>query len=235
MRFLRFIFGVSLLPLAAAVTIAVFRLLCGLHAASSALPTSALEVLGGIGVWLAAWVLLPHATRTYVLGHELTHAVWGLAFGAKPSALRVGENGGSVKVTKSNVWITLAPYFFPFYTMLVLAAYGITGCFVRPIPWPGVWLFAIGFTWAFHLTFTIQSLLIRQPDIMEYGRIFSYSFIYILNILGIGVWIVCASAATFATLGREIVAATLLCYGATFRGFGWCFQKIADLIESARR
>jgi hypothetical protein len=94
-------------------------------------------------------------------------------------------------VTKSNVFITLAPYFFPFYTMLLIAVLLIVRIFVVPLPYPLVWLFFVGFTWSFHFTFTIQSLWTHQPDIHEYGRLFSYSLIYLLNVIGIALWMVC--------------------------------------------
>lgn len=230
MRLLRFIIGLLLLPFAGALTRTVFRILCGLHAVSSAVPTGAIALLSGVAVWMLVWIFLPPATRTYVLGHELTHALWGLLFGARASDLHVSEGGGSVRVSKSNVWITLAPYFFPFYTILVILAYAITSCFAKPVPWPWAWLFAVGFTWAFHLVFTIQSLLIRQPDVMEYGRLFSYVFIYSLNLLGIGIWIVCTTDATFIMLAREIGSSTLLCYGESFRFIGWCFDSLAALL-----
>ena len=96
-----------------------------------------IALLSGLIVFLAVWKLLPDLTRIYVLGHELTHALWGLAFGAKVSNLKVRSTGGSVTLTKSNVWITLAPYFFPFWTMIVvllaLAVRGIISLSIQPI------------------------------------------------------------------------------------------------------
>ena len=69
----------------------------------------AISLFAGMFAFLAVWIALPNPVRIYVLGHELTHAVWGLAFGARVSNLRVRPTGGSVQLTKSNVWITLAP------------------------------------------------------------------------------------------------------------------------------
>ena len=36
---------------------------------------------------------LPPLTRTYVLGHELTHALWTVLFGGRASGLKVGDAG----------------------------------------------------------------------------------------------------------------------------------------------
>ena len=50
--------------------------------------------------------------------------MWGLLFGARPSDVRVSASGGSVRLSKSNLLITLAPYFFPFYTFVVIVVAG---------------------------------------------------------------------------------------------------------------
>lgn len=128
--------------------------------------------------------------RTYVLGHELTHAFWALLMGARVSRLRVSARGGSVTVSKSNWIITLAPYFFPFYTMLVLFLVFVLGIFIDLHPYQPLTLALIGLTYAFHITFTLSILAIRQPDIQEHGRLFSYTTIILLNILGLGCWVV---------------------------------------------
>ena len=50
----------------------------------------------------------------------------------------------------------------------------------------------------------------RQPDIIAHGRLFSYTVIYILNLFGIGLWIVAVAApgpADFALLLRDHLAA----------------------------
>jgi len=146
----------------------------------------------GYGVWILCWFFLPQPVRVYILGHELTHALWAILFGGKAKNLSITPSGGSVKVTKSNVWITLAPYFFPFYTMILIVIFLLVKLFMGAVPYPLVWLFFLGFTWAFHFTFTIQSLWTSQPDIQEYGRLFSYSLIYLLNVAGIALWIVCS-------------------------------------------
>ena len=177
----------------------------------------ALALFVGLVAFVVIWLAVPAPVRLYVLGHELTHAVWGLAFGARVSDLKVGTTGGSVRLTKSNVWITLAPYFFPFWTMAVVG----TALLVRavmhfthpgvPLPVPWLWMFAVGFTWCFHACFTIRSLMQPQPDVQEYGRIFSWTLILVCNILGVLAWIVCttniAAVALLDCLWSHTVAA----------------------------
>jgi hypothetical protein len=171
----------------------------------------------------------PHPVKTYVLGHELTHAIWGLLFGAVPSRLRVSESGGSVNLTKSNMLITLAPYFFPFYTFVVVVAAIVTYAFIRPLPWLPLWMFMVGFTWAFHVLFTIETLAQRQPDVKLYGRIFSWVFIFLANVALVLVFLAAVTSLSFAQLGGFLVHRVLDAYigvgMAAIAAFKWIVSK----------
>ena len=147
-NFIRMLVGLALLPACWGVSRAFFDSVLAAGGAEGFSP-EALSLLGGIAAFALCWLALSHPVRAYVLGHELTHAIWGMAFGAMPSKLRVSEDGGSVNLSKSNMLITLAPYFFPFYTFVVVAAALATLAFVRPLPFLPLWMFMIGFTWAF--------------------------------------------------------------------------------------
>ena len=176
-------------------------------------PHGALAFSGGFVACFAFVLVCPALIRTYVLGHELTHAVWGLAFGARVSNIKVAASGGSVTLSKSNVWITLAPYFFPFYTALVALAALATRIFADPIPWPLAWLFAIGFTWCFHVYFTLHALFQRQPDVMEYGRLFSWSFIWMANALIVMAMLCAATPLTFRNAASITASSSCGAYG----------------------
>lgn len=181
-----------------------------------------IALFSGMVVFVASMKALPDQTRVYVLGHELTHAVWGLAFGARVSNLKVRSSGGSVTLTKSNVWITLAPYFFPFWTVIVvLLALAVRGvlCFAKPeapFPVPWLWMFLVGFTWCFHACFTIRSLMQPQPDVQEYGRVFSWTLILLCNIAGILLWIVCTTDVSFASVFDCMLTRTETAYRQAF-------------------
>lgn len=219
----KLLIGLALLPLAWALTKTLAHLFASLPSASAGIPAALWWFAGGFVFWIVLWLLLPRPARTYVLAHELTHAVWGLAMGAKVSRLRVRENGGSVNLTKTNVWITLAPYFFPLYTVLLIVA-------LIPLRflWPDLqryepfWLAMVGLTWGFHVTFTLAVLQQHQPDVEEHGRIFSWTLIYILNLLGLLVWILAVTRAGFAHWGFEILSDAAHAYvgalNAAFRG-----------------
>lgn len=215
-RTVRFIFGVALLPVCIAATLTLLEAVNMITRSSSTFSRESIALAAGYVVWLAIWFLLPRPARTYVLAHELTHAICGLIFGADVKKLNVTENGGSVTLSKSNLWITLSPYFFPFYTVIVILAWGITAYFVKPVPWLPLWYFMIGLTWSFHACFTLASLSIRQPDIQIYGRIFSYAIIYFLNLIVIAVWLIGTTPIKASTLCGSFRDHTCSIYGLVY-------------------
>lgn len=219
LAFVRLVLGLLLLPACWGVTSVLLRVLstCGLS-------VCALAFLAGIAVFSLCWAGLSHPVRTYVLGHELTHALWGLMFGAVPSRLRVGVRGGSVNLTKSNLLITLAPYFFPFYTFVVILIAVIVSCFVRPLPGMPVWVFLVGFTWAFHVLFTLDSLCQTQPDVTLYGRIFSWTFIFLANVALVVCGLALALEVGFGQICRLTGHALASAYGA-------CWLAAARLVD----
>jgi len=214
-RVLRLAAGLAFILLCAAATLALLDVMRGLAGASRGLFSAEAFWLGaGYALWLVMWFVLPQPARIYVMAHELTHALWALLFGARIRKMRVTATGGSVSLSKTNLLITLAPYFFPFYTALVLLLRWSVGRFVQPIPLPNAWLFLVGLTWAFHLCFTVQSLLTRQPDILAYGRILSYAVIYLFNLLGIFIWLACTTSISVSAVATALLLHTTATYAA---------------------
>ena len=195
----KFLLGLLLLPLCGALTLTFLRIVRILAEAPSRLPLlHVLATLAGILIWFLTWILLPRLTRTYVLGHELTHALWTTLFGGRFFDLHVTSSGGSVRVTRNNVWVTLAPYFFPFYTILVTLLWLLLRTFWPAArPYAPIALFWVGLTWAFHITFTLHYLHGGQPDVYEHGRLFSYALIYLLNVLILACALLAAAPWTF--------------------------------------
>jgi len=83
----------------------------------------------------------------------------------------------------------------------------------------------VGFTLGFHLFFTVSALAIKQTDIEDYKKIFSYALIYFTNALVIGLLIVAVSpvsliqfvvrlAVDFVDVWRLIGSLILGLYGA---------------------
>lgn len=203
-NFLRLVIGLLLVPACWGLTRALADAILFANGATEGLTAESVALLGGLAAFVLCWMALPRPVRTYVFGHELTHALWGLLFGARPSDVRVSAAGGSVRLTKTNVIITLSPYFFPFYTFVVIVAALVTAAFLRPLPFLPLWMFLIGFTWAFHVLFTLQTLTQRQPDVRLYGRVFSWTVIYIVNVLAVLVWLAATTPLTFSALAEII-------------------------------
>ena len=212
--FLRLLLGLALLPACCGVVMSFLDSIPAAAGSSGWLSAGSISTLGGVAAFALCWIAVPHPVRAYVLGHELTHAIWGLMFGARPYDLRVGQNGGSVKLSKSNLLITLAPYFFPFYTFLVVIAALITSAFLRPLPCLPLWMFLIGFTWAFHLLFTVETLTQRQPDIKLYGRMFSWVFIFLVNAFIVMAFLAVTTPLTFGMLFDSLWNRTFSAYAA---------------------
>lgn len=197
MRLLRFITGLLLLPLCAAVTKTLAGLVTGLETGEQAVPYQVIALVCGFLLWQLIFIFLPRPVRTYIFAHELTHALWGWFMGARISRFRVSRDNGSVTLSKTNFLVTLAPYFFPLYTVLLIAVYYALLPFFDVERFNSLWLGLVGFTWGFHLSFTVITLMQKQSDIRSCGHLFSYAFIYLMNVAGICIWVVLVSEATF--------------------------------------
>ena len=215
-KFIRLVIGLALVPLCVAASLMLVQIVRAVQPPSaSAVPPGVWAFAAGFGLWLVLFFTAPRPVRTYVLAHELTHALWGWSMGSKVSGLTVAKSQGSVEVEDPNFLITLAPYFFPLYTLIVIAVYNILGLFFAVEQFHLLWLGLVGFTWGFHLTFTVSTLLQKQTDIHEYGYLFSYTLIYFLNVLGIGLWFVAVTSVTLEhvlrLLGADTVHVLALC------------------------
>lgn len=201
--------GLLLIPFAVAITRTLSFLVRGFGVDSAwGLPPAAWAMAGGFLVWLFVFATLPRPMKTYILAHELTHVLWAWLSGARVSRVRIRSNSGSVMVSHSNVMITLAPYFFPLYTIIALIVYGLLGIWFDMRPYYLFWLGLVGFTWSFHVTFTVASLTHFQSDIADYGWLFSYVVIYIFNMAGLAAWLVAVGEPSLSQAARHFAAGT---------------------------
>lgn len=162
------------------------------------------------GLGCFAWMVLFFGFRNrlmvwlYVAGHELTHALFVLIFFGRVSQIHISSGGGHILTDRNNFVISLAPYFFPFYTAVAIIAWAILQWVFRDSgSFNPIWLYAsIGFTWMFHLSFTVWMIRRDQPDVDQNGRLFSFSIIFLTNLLLICAMLIIASpTATFAGFG----------------------------------
>ena len=154
----------------------------------------------------------------YVLGHEITHALWVWIFGGTVADhFHVSQEGGHVETDRVNTWIILAPYFFPIYSILVVTIYGAVALaahfignhdLIRTIDSLHWLLFLlIGVTLAFHLVFTCLLITKGQPDLHYGGTFFSLMVIYLINLIVItGLLFATGSHVSLTTYGHLIIA-----------------------------
>jgi hypothetical protein len=129
----------------------------------------------------------------YVMGHELTHALWVWIHGGRVHDFHVWEDGGHVVTDRTNTLIILAPYFFPFYTLCWVAAYGFALFCFGLQGFPSLLYFGLGFTWFLHLAYTVWMIQKGQPDLEYGGTFFSLTIIYLANLSFISALLVIAS------------------------------------------
>lgn len=147
----------------------------------------------GCVLWCVIFFSLPRPLWIYVFGHELTHALWAWFMGGRVAKIHVSSEGGHILTDRVNIWIALAPYFFPIYSILVLAAYLLAGLFTDVSQYDR-WLFvALGFTWAFHFFFTCWMIPKGQSDLAYGGTFFSLVLIYIANLVVLSILLIAGS------------------------------------------
>jgi hypothetical protein len=222
MRWVKLVIAVLLVPACVAATVTAAQVGHALIAGS--LTSSAWSFAAGYALWLVVFAFLPKPMRTYVLGHELTHALWALLMGARVSDLKVRKTGGQVRTSKTNWAITLAPYFFPFYAVLFIAGFFIAHAIWSLTGYMWVLFFLVGLGWSFHVTFTLMILFtVDQPDVKSQGVLFSAVVIYLMNLLTMTVTATALShAVTFAQVAKS--------FGVNFlASYGWTLDKLAGL------
>src|ERR1019366_9242594 len=177
-KWIKFILAVLLLPVCAGAAKALWLVLRAGYGAD----TVWIPLLAGAACWVVIFYLLPKPIWIYVLGHELTHALWTWLFGGRVKNMKVTGKGGHVIISKTNFIIALAPYFFPLYVVLVVGVFALGNLVWN---WHGylVWFhLLVGAAYAFHLTLTFHVLQTQQSDITSQGYLFSAVIIFLGNV-----------------------------------------------------
>ena len=183
MKFIKKLFKILiaffLLPFCIGSTIALWKII----SLSGSLQMTWITLLAGALFFVLIYIFLPEPKWIYVLGHELTHALWSFPFGGKLKKIKVSSKGGHVSITKSNFLVSLAPYFFPLYVVLIIIIFWVGNIFWNWASYVSLFYFLIGMAYAFHLTLTFRILKIKQPDIITEGYIFSTVVVFLGNII----------------------------------------------------
>lgn len=179
MIILRFIINMLLIPVCVIVTISFYN---GIFAIKNVSESGLYFILGAL-LYSIVHLLLFRLDFLYIFGHESTHAVATFLSGGKAKDMKVSSKEGSVKTTTPNFFVMLAPYFIPIYTVIVALLYFISSFYIDIAKYSGLFIFLIGFTLMFHLTYTAESMRQKQSDFIKPGYLSSISFIYIINLI----------------------------------------------------
>ena len=133
--------------------------------------------------WFVAGIANDKLLYLYVLGHEMTHAMFVYACGGRISAIHFSTDGGYVMTNKSNILIALSPYFVPFWSAVLISLHSFISLWAT-IPAGGLILTGLlGFTWTFHIVWTVWMIPKDQPDLKENGTFFSLMLIVFANLI----------------------------------------------------
>ena len=203
----KFFIGLAMMPLCWATIETFFASFD--HVARSAAFWKTAEfwyfTIGFVGWGVAFAGLMKYRIRwmiwLYVAGHELTHAFFVMVCRGNVADVHISADGGHILTNRNNFLISLSPYFVPFYTVLVIAGWGLAD-WLTDVPFTQTAVHAffaiIGVTWAFHLTFTVWMIAREQPDVDQNGRIFSVVLILWINTLIISALLIAASPVTWS-------------------------------------
>jgi len=193
------IIAILLLPVCVGAGCALWMVL----RASGEADTTWVPFLAGAACWVVIYILLPKPMWIYVLGHELTHVLWTWLHGGRVKKFKASAKGGHVVVTKSNFAVALAPYFFPFYAILVVFLF-LLGHWVWDWRHYLVWFhLLLGAAYAFHVTLNWHILRYSQSDISEQGYLFSTVVIFLGNVavLVVGIPLLVSKVGVLTALG----------------------------------
>jgi hypothetical protein len=178
----RFIVAVLLLPACYGVTFGLWEILKHFKD----VPEGSFYFMAGIfSYFVFQWIFF-RPIRTYVFGHELSHALAAWVTGGKVKHFHVSKKGGSVTVTKSNFFVALAPYILPLYALIVVAVF-FGASYVYPIlrTYWRAFLWLLGGTLGFHMALTAFALKQDQPDLKATGKFLSAIIIYLGNTVSV--------------------------------------------------
>ena len=180
-KFFKFLLALVLLPITLLVVVEDGRILLSVLEHLSA----AISFILGVAVYAGIHYRYYNFSRMYVFIHEMSHAVAAILCGIRIKDVHIGKESGYVKMSRTNTFVVLAPYFVPGYVVLVAMLYLLLNFFVDLTPYRQLVLFAIGFFMAFHFIQTFHTLWeADQPDLkLAGGKFFSCVSIVLANML----------------------------------------------------
>ncbi len=157
--------------------------------------------------WFSSGLLKSFFLYIYVLGHELTHAVFVLIWQGKVTEFHVSTSGGYITTNKTNWMIALSPYFVPLWSVIAAVIFALLRLFFDLGPaWSLAFYGVMGVTWTFHVAWTLWMIPRDQPDLKENGTFLSLVVIFFGNLLVL-VGLLCLASGSpidsFVMFGKE--------------------------------
>ena len=141
----------------------------------------------GMVAYMVSWLLIfRNITGKWflVLEHELTHILFALLTFHRIHELVATNRGvgyvGFSGAGNGNWLISIAPYFFPTFSMIVVFFIYLAQAQYYP-----VLIILLGYTFLYHIHSTIEETSYKQPDLKQVGLWFSWSFLPAANLLAI--------------------------------------------------
>ncbi|MBD3272582.1 MAG: hypothetical protein GF384_08625 [Elusimicrobia bacterium] len=224
MGVLKFLCAVALLPAAWGVlaaflkTLSLFNYLTADHK----------YFLWGLLTYPIFQVVFFQPLRTYVFGHELTHALASMMMGGKVRRFKVTRSGGSVSLSKTNFIVSLAPYFVPLYTLVLIGVYFSVTLFYPLDSFYRYFLFLVGFSLSFHAALTIFAAKQRQPDITKTGIVFSLVFISMVSPI---MWVLVLKSLFYAHV--DLSGFFVNWYTTAAKSYGFILDSLLNLLRQS--
>ena len=119
----------------------------------------------------------------YIAGHEFAHWIFAKLFRRETNGLEIKASSGGTMIHNPNIWILLAPYFFPTYTVLWLLFMPILYLENIPPIADAIFFFILGVSVAYHTALTVYALSFPQSDLEKYGKYYSIMLIIMMNFI----------------------------------------------------
>jgi hypothetical protein len=153
-----------------------------------------------------------------ILEHELTHALFAWATFHRVVGFSAMRSGGHTRYVGTGNWlITIAPYFFPTFTVLVIGA-----LLVLPAEHLYVGSIVLGIGVAHHILSTWSEAHRHQTDLADVGWLWSWMFLPAINAFTLGLVL------SFAAGARSLTAHLAHVKGASLA----FFERLAALLPS---
>jgi hypothetical protein len=141
----------------------------------------------GLAVYFALWWgVFRYSRFTFfmTLEHELTHSLFAALTFHRVKGLRVSlTRGGQMTYVGEGNWlITVAPYFFPTLSLILILAFAVI-----PVSMAGFVDAIVGASFAYHLTSTWRETRSGQSDIKKAGIWFCGALLPTANVVTAGI------------------------------------------------